>query len=274
MIYSRESYLTSGQFANIVRVKKHVLFYYDEIDLFKPIFTDSNGYRYYSYFQFDTFSVITFLKALNMPLADIKSYMDGKSPQKLISLLKDKSSSINQQIQSLKELETIISHIQNMTFVGINAPVNTVQIQTRASQNIILSGNLNSQDPRDFNEFMHLYIQFCNQHKLQFSNYVGILIHQDLIRKEEYNTFSQLFAVMFSKKARHFTTSTPEGNYMITYHHGSYQTIKESYQRIIHYADTHHYQLDEYFYEQTLINDIASKDQDHFVIEISIRIIA
>lgn len=35
---SKEKFLTTGEFAALCDVPKHVLFYYDEIDLFKPAF--------------------------------------------------------------------------------------------------------------------------------------------------------------------------------------------------------------------------------------------
>ena len=47
----KEKLLTCGTFAKICGIEKHVLFHYDEIDLFKPIYVNEKGYRYYSYHQ-------------------------------------------------------------------------------------------------------------------------------------------------------------------------------------------------------------------------------
>ncbi|MEG0685305.1 MAG: MerR family DNA-binding transcriptional regulator, partial [Coprobacillus sp.] len=44
----REKYFTTGEFARICKVPKHVLFHYDEIGLFKPTIVKENQYRYYS----------------------------------------------------------------------------------------------------------------------------------------------------------------------------------------------------------------------------------
>ena len=62
----KEKLLTCGTFAKICGIEKHVLFHYDEIDLFKPIYVNEKGYRYYSYHQYDTFKVIMALKKLGM----------------------------------------------------------------------------------------------------------------------------------------------------------------------------------------------------------------
>ena len=40
-----ELYFTTGEFAEILGVKKHTLFHYDEIGLFSPAVKEENGYR-------------------------------------------------------------------------------------------------------------------------------------------------------------------------------------------------------------------------------------
>ncbi len=272
MTAQRNQYLTTGQFAKIVNVPKHVLYYYDEINLFKPSYSDENGYRYYSYYQFDSFSVIRFLKTLNVPLKEIKHYVTHKSPSSLLQLLHEKQSIITNQILNLKDLELIIQNIQSLTQLAMDAPSNTVQIVHRKAENILMSETLSPEHPQDYKEFMTHYITFCSQHQIKFSNYVGVMIDKHIILHQEYNTFSQLFAVMYSKRIKPYTSIKPEGNYLLIYHHGPYQTLRESYSILVDYANKHQYTLDQYFYEQTLINDIATAKENDFIIEISIRI--
>ena len=64
MSENREKYFTTGEFARICNVPKHVLFHYDEIGLFKPSIVKENQYRYYSHHQYDTFTIITILKSI------------------------------------------------------------------------------------------------------------------------------------------------------------------------------------------------------------------
>ena len=75
----KEKLFTCGAFAKICGVEKHVLFHYDEIGLFKPIYINEKGYRFYSYRQYDTFKVIIALKKLGMSLKDIQIYLDQRS---------------------------------------------------------------------------------------------------------------------------------------------------------------------------------------------------
>ena len=55
-------YFTTGEFAKLWGVKKQTLFHYDEIGIFKPAIKKPNGYRYYSYQQFEVFGVISVLR--------------------------------------------------------------------------------------------------------------------------------------------------------------------------------------------------------------------
>ena len=84
MILSRSrkipaGYFTTGEFAKLCGVKKQTLFHYDQIGILKPEITTSNGYRYYSVLQFDTYITIAMLKELDIPLANI-------SPEKIRGL--------------------------------------------------------------------------------------------------------------------------------------------------------------------------------------------
>ena len=54
--------ISTGTFAKLCGVPKKTLLYYDEIGLFQPDHIAENGYRYYSYRQFEVLSVILALR--------------------------------------------------------------------------------------------------------------------------------------------------------------------------------------------------------------------
>ena len=95
-------YLTTGEFARLAGVTKHTLFHYDEIGLFQPELTDTNGYRYYTVDQLDVFGIIYTLKNLGMPLGQIRDYLSERSPQSLLKLLEEENRILKQRIFSLK----------------------------------------------------------------------------------------------------------------------------------------------------------------------------
>ena len=80
---NQERYIKTGEFAKLVGVTKHTLFYYDKIGLFSPEIKLENGYRFYSFDQLDVFDVIQTLRELDVSLEEIKGYMNQRSPKRL-----------------------------------------------------------------------------------------------------------------------------------------------------------------------------------------------
>lgn len=70
-----EQFYTTGQFAKLCGVKKQTLFHYDDIGLLSPVHVADNGYRQYSYRQYETFLLITCLKEAGMSLREIKAFL-------------------------------------------------------------------------------------------------------------------------------------------------------------------------------------------------------
>lgn len=110
-----EQYFTTGEFAKLWGVKKQTLFHYDEIGIFKPAIKKKNGYRYYSYQQFEVFGVISILKEMGMSLQEIKIYLDNRSPEQLVHLFSEKIERINREIEHLNKLKHVMNDKIEMT---------------------------------------------------------------------------------------------------------------------------------------------------------------
>ena len=75
-----EQLYTTGQFAELCGVKKQTLFHYDDIGLLVPALVEDNGYRRYSYSQYQDFLLISCLKEAGMSLTEIKDYLEESDP--------------------------------------------------------------------------------------------------------------------------------------------------------------------------------------------------
>lgn len=68
-----EHYYTIGEVAKLANLSVQTLRYYDQIDLFKPAYTDSaSNYRYYKDSQIFYLDIIKSLKYIGTSLEDIK----------------------------------------------------------------------------------------------------------------------------------------------------------------------------------------------------------
>ena len=75
---------TTGEFAALCGVTKHTLFHYDALGILSPARVGENGYRYYAPQQLEVFHVIETLRELDMPLSEIRAYLDRRSPGELV----------------------------------------------------------------------------------------------------------------------------------------------------------------------------------------------
>lgn len=132
-------YFTTGEFAEILGVKKHTLFHYDEIGLLSPAVTEDNKYRYYYVWQIDTFAAIKMLQKLGMPLEDIKRYMQNRSPEHFYSMMDEKEAQVNQEIERLKQVKKIISTERKNVAKAQSACLNSPKIVPRPDGWLLLS---------------------------------------------------------------------------------------------------------------------------------------
>ena len=226
----KEKLLTCGTFAKICGVEKHVLFHYDEINLFKPAYVNDKGYRYYSYRQYDTFKVIIALKKLGM---------------------------------SLKNFQTF-------TTDALNANYDEIKVTYLKETKLLLSANLENTTSKGFADFMNDYTSFIENNHIITGEFVGVMMNVENIRKNQLSNYSYLFTTTNNLSEQIFVKKG--GNYLCGYHHGSYDVLRDSYQRILDYAELHKIKLGKYAFEEYIIFDICEASKDEYLTRITIEI--
>ena len=104
---------TIKETAELLKLSKHTLRYYDEIGLLSPK-REHNGYRYYSEADLFALKYIEVMKYANFTLAEIKLFSEykqngqGDSEQNVIKLLEHKKSQYQQKIETFQALITLV----------------------------------------------------------------------------------------------------------------------------------------------------------------------
>ncbi len=120
---------TVGDFARLAQVSKRLLRYYDEIDLFKPCYTDSgSGYRFYSVEQMAELNRILALKDLGLSLDQIRGVLsDNVTTEQLEGMLLLKKAEIEQQLLAeLRRVRKIENRIHAIRADEANTPLDVV----------------------------------------------------------------------------------------------------------------------------------------------------
>lgn len=270
---SKDKLLTTGEFAALCDIPKHVLFYYDEIDLFKPVFCDEKGYRYYSYFQYDTFMMINTLKTLKMSLEDIKIYMKKRNPDVFLKLLDEKNKEIDKTIKHLKKLKKHIEVQKIVAKNGMEYKTCEIFIEELEESNLLLSGNSNDAVNISFSEFVIEYAKFLKDNKLSSHQKIGTMFQIDNLKINHYNSnpeFTYLYTYTNKKKGKNIYTRK-KGNYLIGIHIGPYEKLNETYEKLFKYADDNSIHLGKFAFEEYLLTDLSVSNPEEYVTKIILQ---
>lgn len=266
-------FMSTGEFAKLCEVPKHILFHYDEIGLFKPAITKDNGYRYYSFRQYDTFSIIVSLKRLGMPLKEIKEFMDNRNPQSLISLLDEKSKEIIREINRLKEINTEIKSLKNLTetTLALEDKYNQIELVYLDDFYAFKSQPMYGNEDNSLPNFISALIDFRKCSNSTTIDFLGAALDMGNILEKRFNSFSYLFIKGDNIKEDYSLVKT-SGWYLQVYYKGSYQNISSIYSQLITYAEEKNIKLGKQVFEEYLLFEVATKEKSEYVTLITVEL--
>lgn len=266
-------YFTTGEFAKLCNVKKQTLFHYDDIGLLSPEIKMENGYRYYSYHQFDIFHVIELLKEVDMPLKEIKRFFENKTPLELIDLLKSKSLEIDKKIHDLRQLQKIIETKITITASALAADISKITLTHQEEELLFLSESILDCSDREFLKSVAEFIDYLYKNELDMGYPIGAMVSRDNIMKKDYGNYTFLY----NKTAKHLKGVPyhikPKGTYIVAYHKGSDEHIAQTYQKMQDFILEHGIQIGSYSYEEYILDEISVSGNENYVTRIMIEVV-
>lgn len=266
-IIKKERYLTTGEFARLTGVTKHTLFHYDAIGLLCPEVKLDNGYRYYTFSQLDIFEIISSLKELNMPLQEIKAYVDGRTPESLLKLFERENLIIEERMQKLRQMQRWMKEKADCIQSGISAPPEEIRVRHEEKRYMVLSG-IESSDEMGWSIEIGNFLDYCEEHGIR-SPY-GISFRQNLadIMEGTYDSYRTLYQLLSAKPKKVAYEVRPEGDYVTAYHKGRWQDIGMAYRRLVRYAQDNRIELTEHFYEDYLLDGLTVQQEEDYLTKI------
>ncbi|MED1058995.1 MerR family transcriptional regulator [Bacillus mycoides] len=272
MSENKKIHFTTGEFAKLVGVSKYTLFHYDKLGIFSPELKDENEYRYYSTFQVEPFFVISSLKELGMPLKEINNYLDGRDPERLISLLHTQNEKIDKEINRLVAIKEVISQKINTTQSLFNINTEKIFISTEKKELLFLTNAIPNSDLRSIAVSFANHIKRCDEYNIASRFSVGQMINLKNICKGNYESYSFFYTKISSSLPDANVYSKKEGDYLIAYHTTGYDSIEETYLKMLGFANENKLLLDNYFFEDVILDELSVTGYENFVIKISILI--
>lgn len=263
-------HLTTGQFAKLMNVSKDTLFYYDKMGIFSPELITSNGYRYYSIYQADVFHTIVTLKELDMPLKDIKVYLDHRSPEKLIEVLEAEEKTITRKMQQLEKMKMLVKEKIAITQEAIAINTSDITVEYKDVEDFLIVTNAKA-ITSEKNIYDCIQRHYTNLEKLDITAVTeGWMIRVEHILSGDNFKYDYLYSKVNDANYKNF--SKKKGRYLTAYHTSGNPTIKETYKRLVKYANDHDFILQGYFYEDILLDELSMKGFDKYLIKVSVLV--
>ena len=270
MIKNNIKYFSSGEFAKLFNINKKTLFHYDDIDLLKPERIESNGYRYYSEYQIEMFRVISTLKDTGMSLKEIKNYINNRSPENMISLFEYEINEIELEIQNLRKKQQALKTKVSLINEGLNIKEG-IFLANLKEEYLVLSEIMDSDlSPFDLKCYSN-FIQKSYKHNLYYGHPIGaIKTKNDLFNDRESYTY---YYIRVDKDCDYKDIFIkPKGLYVVSYVKGYYSDLPPVYDKMLDFINDNNLAIIGWAYEDVIIEEVAVKNPNDFVIKISIQV--
>lgn len=268
---NNKKYFSTGEFAKLCKVHKKTLFHYDDIDLFKPEKVNENGYRYYSEYQVESFNVISTLKDLGMPLKDIKDFMDKRNPQRTIELFEHETKEIDKEIENLKRIKEIIYNKIKVIKESENI-TDEIIIEYQEEEYLVLSKPIDTaKSPYDMETYMN-HLNYCYNNNLNIGYPVGTMNNKENLESGNFSNYTYFYTKVNKDLSNENIIIKPAGTYLVGYFKGYYDKVHAIYKKMLSYISENNLNIIGYSYEDVLIDEVAVKNPQEYIIKVSIQI--
>ncbi|SNS25897.1 DNA-binding transcriptional regulator, MerR family [Anaerovirgula multivorans] len=273
MIKNSQIHFTTGEFAKLIGVSKDTLFHYDRIGIFSPEIKGENGYRYYSVYQADVFYVISTLKELNMPLKEIKDYLDRRSPDELILLLEREEASLDVKIKHLQKIKNFIS--EKSRIIKSAMGINTSEIffeEKNYDDFLVVTEAVPFTGEKSISDSIMKHFNYLNDHNIYSPHSIGCITHRKKVLEKEIYNYDYFFTKV-SENSAYYNFIRKKGTYLTAYHKDGYLSIIKTYNRILEFAVDKNLDLQGFFYEDVLLDELFVKGYEKYLIKLSVQIL-
>ncbi len=275
-----KKYYSIGEMARLMNLSIQTLRYYDQIDLFKPIYKDPvTNYRYYNESQFYYLDLIKALKYVGTPLETIKQ-MQHYSLDQLVNFLAEQELAIESGIQRLQEVQYTLLKTKKQMEEQLSVSVfNEVYIKEEEEGRLLYIEVENANPAYIPNEYYsELMRTIENENSLTTSRY-GSTFSLDSYSSLDDIFYERIFTPILTNRYLHHLTSEmgvlkyQPGSYVCISFVFSVDTYLEQYQKLYHYIQEHQLQVEPEVYEFFMPMHYSPHTENQYIIELKVKII-
>lgn len=265
-------YFKTAEFAALCGVKKDTLLHYDHIGLLKPQWVGENGYRYYSARQLATYDLISALRRLDTPLAEIRDYLTRRSPAALLDLLREKEADLEAERKRLRRMGERLRETIHTAELARNVRPGEIRIEELPCQ---LLAVVKAPGFERFEESVYLLhireLLTWAREQGSSAQAPGDIICRESLEQDSFLE-NYYFCPVPAGTTGWETRERPAGTYAVLYHQGSYQSEYEACRTLRDWVLDRGYTIDGDLYEEDLVNYTTSEDPQSYLLRLSLKI--
>lgn len=267
----QDIYMTTGEFARMMRVSKDTLFHYDKIGLLKPEVVKTNGYRYYSVYQADLLEAIFMLRDLGMPLKEIQEHLAQRHPQTMERLFAEREVQIDREIEKLQSMKRWLRW--NRERIRDAAEIDTAEIVIKSfPERYYLYSRMTDGTDREIYMKSSRLIGQLIEAEPEAVYYFAVLQHRANIDAGQYTSYDNTMVLLGKQPSNISYRTLAPGRYLTGYHKGSWSTVGETYERMLACSREQELSLQEEFVERYVIDGFTASSEEDFITEITVGI--
>ena len=270
----KDEYFTAGQLASLYGIPKQTLLYYDKSELLIPEFIHDNGYRYYSVSQYLTLEIILNMRKLNIPINDIKEYLNNRNTKNFQQLLQKKQQECDNIIAELQQTKESLALSLNALSELTQCPLEQIQLSFQTAKPLLVSDSLiNTKTVRERVKILahHNQKTFDKNHFKEFST--GWIISQHDFSNKVLNKTTHYFTPVpdFFNSQQCFIR--PSGMYISINFKGTYYARGlEIQQQLLNFLNLNKLQITSDIYILPLKNHWLTEDLNSYINQITFQV--
>lgn len=266
--------LKIGQMAKMYGISMGTLRYYEKEGLIQPEYIDAHtGYRYYGVKQMEILNTIRYLRQLDMPMDQIKTFVLHRNVDTIEKQLREQKALIAKKQNQLDRMAQQIDHRLARLMDAQKEPLEKIQEkQYPPLRMVCLKEEVKPSSYLDL-EYAIRQLEKDQKETFAFLGKVGIGLSKEKLQSHKWDTYDRVFLLLDAEDDFQGQVDVyPSMKCVSIRFQGSHAQAAQYYERLFAYMQKKQYVIQDFSREITLIDNGLTNDTSQFVTEISIPI--
>lgn len=271
---SETKLLRIGEAAKLFHLSSNTLRHYEDLGLLMPERVDPDtGYRYYGSRQFEVLNTIRYLRALDMPLAEIADFLRDRDVDRMEEKLRQQKRAVKEKLRELERVRRKIDNRLDQLRQARGAKLDEITLEhSPACRLVWMDGPVT---PRHYDD-MEPQIRKLDQAQgeaMVFLGKVGVSLSAEHLSAGQFSRYDGIFLLLDREdRFQGELLTLPASLCAVVRFRGSHPQAPEQYRRLMDYIRANHLTVAGFSREITMIDDGFTHDPEKFVTEIRIPV--